>query len=139
VAKPVSHDDLPLTFFQRQLLTAVHPDGTARFWAAKARGIGHLEIGDQVWFFAKNEVYAIATVMTVALQDQGAAIIRALWPDYDSTERAVVFTVSEPMRARISMSDIEALVAQRHTYRWLNGALLDEQDSAVLLGRNAGA
>jgi hypothetical protein len=55
--------------------------------------------------------------------------------DYDSTERAVVFTVSKPQDARISMSDIEARVAQRHTYRWLNGALLDEQDSAVLLGR----
>jgi hypothetical protein len=46
-----------------------------------------------------------------------------------------VFTVSKPQDARISMSDIEALVAQRHTYRRLNGALLDEQDSALLLGR----
>jgi hypothetical protein len=64
-----------------------------------------------VWFFDKGKVFDIATITTVALQDQGAGIIRELWPDYPS-ESAVVFTVSEP-GCSAAVALVRATVADR--------------------------
>ncbi|MFC7614057.1 hypothetical protein ACFQV2_11380 [Actinokineospora soli] len=97
IAEPVSLDAsgpaAKLTAGQREALTALHPDGEARFWGATAahtRAMSTLSRGDIVLFTGDNKVKAIGEV---GYQFQNPAFADELWR-YDEKDEDYAFIYS---------------------------------------------